>query len=630
MKRERKVWAMTLIALWWLAPNKSTGQQDSVRVLDEVVVTATKFPKSRVETGKVLIVIDEDLLAKSQGKDLSQLLGEQAGIILNGANSNPGKDKSIFLRGAGSAYTLILLDGIPAADPSGVGGAFDPRMLPISQIERIEILKGSQSTLYGSDAMAGVINIITKKKGNRPIGANGSVNYGSYNTLRGNAALAGSQGIFDYHIGYTHIQTNGISEAKDTLQTGGFDKDGYQQQAVQATLGIKPSNKLSIKPFIRYNDFDGKYDKDAFLDNKKAAFKSTFLNWGANMHYQLNKGTITLMEGYNKTDRTFDNQYDTTNFKGRFNHLEIFYNTDISNHLQLLSGISQQHLSILDESGTKKNPSLDMLSPYLSFFVKNMGGFSAEMGGRFNLHSVYGNNFTYSLNPSYLVRKKLKVFANISTAFKTPTLSQLYGPYGANENLKPEEANSLEGGLHFVQPNKKWDVRATGFSRQVKNVMAYTTGYINLNRQNDHGFELEPSVSIGKVSIKGFYAFVDGKISTETFLKKDTTYNNLLRRPKHSFGSTVACQLNKNIYASLQLQSFGKRNDIYYDPNTYERFDKKLDAYQLVNVYVEYKIPGDKLKFYLDVKNLLNQDYMEVSGYNVMRFNCNTGIVFDF
>jgi vitamin B12 transporter len=178
MKKEKRVWAITLIVLWWLAPNLIKAQQDSLntRQLDEVVISATKFPKSKSETGKVLTVIDQDQIKRSTGKDITQLLNEQVGLVVSGSNSNPGKDKSVYLQGAKNEYTLILLDGIPLNDPSSVsGGAYDLRLISLDQVERIEILKGSQSTLYGSDAIAGVINIITKRGGDKPAGFFGTL-----------------------------------------------------------------------------------------------------------------------------------------------------------------------------------------------------------------------------------------------------------------------------------------------------------------------------------------------------------------------------------------------------------------------------------------------------------------------
>jgi len=128
MKKEKRVWAIILIAFGWLAPNLINAQQDSIRLfnLNEVIITATKFPKSSAETGKVLTVIDQAQIERASGKDLSQLLNEQVGLVINGANSNTGKDKSVFLRGAKTEYTVFLIDGIPVNDPSGAGGAFDP------------------------------------------------------------------------------------------------------------------------------------------------------------------------------------------------------------------------------------------------------------------------------------------------------------------------------------------------------------------------------------------------------------------------------------------------------------------------------------------------------------------------
>ncbi|WP_299291462.1 TonB-dependent receptor plug domain-containing protein, partial [uncultured Mucilaginibacter sp.] len=132
--------------------------QDSTRVLKDVVVSATKTDQKQLQTGKVITVITQDQIERSQGKTVAQLLSEQAGIIVSGASSNPGLNKSIFIRGAASGFAVTLIDGVLVGDPSSTGGTFDIRLFPIDQIERIEIIKGGQSTLYGSDAVAGVIN----------------------------------------------------------------------------------------------------------------------------------------------------------------------------------------------------------------------------------------------------------------------------------------------------------------------------------------------------------------------------------------------------------------------------------------------------------------------------------------
>src|SRR6516164_6525136 len=144
MKKEFLFVAACLIGSHLLA------QDSTYKSLDEVIFTASKFPQKQSTTGKVVSVITQQQIERSAGKDLSQVLNEQTGINVNGANSNSGKDKTIFLRGASSNYTLILLDGVPLINPSGVGGTFDLRLIPLGEIDRIEILKGSQSTLYGS------------------------------------------------------------------------------------------------------------------------------------------------------------------------------------------------------------------------------------------------------------------------------------------------------------------------------------------------------------------------------------------------------------------------------------------------------------------------------------------------
>ena len=605
------------------------AQDSTKKTLDEVVVTATKFPIKQSQTGKVLTVITSAQLQKSAGKDLSQLLNEQAGLVINGANSNPGKDKSIFLRGASSKYTLILLDGIPVTDPSGVGGAFDLRLLSIDQVERIEILKGSQSTLYGSDAIAGVINIITKKSGDKKIGAAGTASYGSYNTFKGNAAISGSTQKLDYNIGYTYFNTDGISEANDKTGTGNFDKDGYKENSFNASLGIKATDKLKISPFFRMSDYKGDADYDAFTDGA-ARYLAKFSNTGFTSQYKLSKGAITLQYGHTKTDRTYEGQYGNSYFKGKFDNAELFLTNYLSKYVQVLSGINFQYTKMLDTTATKKDPSITITSPYVSFYLRNLQGWNIELGGRYNSHSKYGNNFTYSFNPSYLIDNKTKVFFNYSTGFRAPTLYDLYGKYGSNENLKPEKSTNIEAGVQLALAENKIELRAVAFDRKVKDAIVYSPSYtnINLDKQHDKGFEIEPTFIISKsLTIRTSYAFVDGKVTTKAGAK-DTTYFNLIRRPKHSVGINIGYQATKDLFVSANLKTFSKRTDLFFDPVTFEASEVALKSYALLNIYAEYKFMNGKLKLFADAKNITNSKYTEVYGYNTLGFNINAGLSF--
>ena len=605
------------------------AQDSTKKTLDEVVVTATKFPIKQSQTGKVLTVITSAQLQRSAGKDLSQLLNEQAGLIINGANSNTGKDKSVFLRGASSKYTLILLDGIPVTDPSGAGGAFDLRMLSIDQVERIEILKGSQSTLYGSDAIAGVINIITKKSGDKKIGAAGTASYGSYNTFKGNVVINGSTKKMDYNVGYTYFNTDGISEATDKTGAGNFDKDGFKENSFNATLGIKATDKLKISPFFRLADYKGKYDDDAFTDGT-GKYTSKFINAGFISQYKLSKGAVTLQYGHVKTDRTFDGLYGKSFFKGRLDNAELFFNNDISKYVQVLGGINFQQMKMLDTTASKKNPSITMTSPYVSFYLHNLQGWNVEFGGRYNNHSKYGSNFTYSFNPSYLIDNKTKVFFNYSTGFRAPTLYDLYGQYGANENLNPEKSTSIETGIQSAFAENKIELRIVAFDRKVKDAIVYGPSYtnINLDKQHDKGFEIEPAFIISKsITIRTSYAFVDGKVTTNAGAK-DTTYFNLIRRPKHSVGINISYQVTKNLFVSTNLKTFSKRTDLFFDPVTYETSTVELKSYALLDMYAEYKFMNGKLKLFADAKNITNSKYTEVYGFNTLGFNINAGLSF--
>lgn len=621
--------------------------------LDEVVFSANKYPNKTTLTGKVLSVVTREQLEHSGGKSLSQILNEQVGLYLNGANSNPGKDKTVFLRGAKGDHTLITIDGVPLYDATGIGSNFDIRLIPVDNIERIEILKGSQSTLYGSDAIAGVINIITRKPLNKTLSGSGTLSYGSYKTLQGNTTLTGKKGMIDYNIAYSYFNTNGIDETIDTIQSVRRDHDGYKQQNLQAGLGIQALKGWYIKPYLRLSHLDADLDQGAFTD--ELDYTSTIKNWQAGLRQEinLNTGKLTLLYNYNTNKRIYIDdsiqsqsgfsKFSRGEYRSKEHFAEAYISTTLIPAIQFTAGVDFR------QSSTDQNYFSDgFFGPFESKLGKDslnhkqagiyaaghfkMNQFNAEVGGRLNNHSEYVNKFVYNINPSYLFNQQLKLFANLSSAFRTPSLYQLYSEYG-NRSLKPESALTFEAGTQYFAASNKFTSRFTFFKRQIRDVIffyydpvSFTSIYINQDKQKDNGFEIETSININKKTILKFmYTYVDGKVTTQSN-GKDSIYFNLLRRPQSILGAYFQSQVTKSFYISTNIQSIGKTFDVVGYPSK----NITLDNYIIWSIYAEYGFIKNRLKVFADLRNISNSKYSEVYGYSSPGFNAYGGIRFNF
>jgi len=651
MKKKVFIAAALLISI-------SSKAQDSTSTLNEVIVTANKFPNKTSLTGKVLTFITREDLEKSGSKDIAQVLTEQAGVFVNGANSNAGKDKSIYVRGAKVDHTLIVIDGVPVYDPSGIGSNFDIRWLSIDNIERIEILKGSQSTLYGSDAIAGVINIITRKSDKKTIAATGNIQYGSFNTIHANAGISGTKNKFSYNLNYSFLNTAGINEAVDTITAAHeTDKDAYTKNNFYAAVNYKPNEKVSILPYFRFGSFVQNYDQGAFVDELDLKADSRNTQSGIRSEFKIKKGKLYLNYNFNTIQRTYTddsvksrNGYDIYSkgiYKGNEHFADAFLVFPIGKILKLTGGIdfrssngSESYHSIgyfgpYDSELGKDSLKQNQTGVYTAAVVNFKSGFNAELGGRLNHHSAYGNNFVFNFNPSYLYKNKWKFFANISSGYKTPTLYQLYSQYG-NKSLKPESAVTIESGIQYLSKSNKLNARVTVYDRQVKNVITfffnpvtYESFYINQDKQNDKGIELETSWKIGKsTTVKFNYDYVDGRLTTKND-NKDTSYFNLIRRPRTTMSMNVSHQFNKRLYINAGLLFVGKNSDITYDAN-FTAVEVSLKNYCLLNWYGEYALSKNKLKAFMDIRNLLNVSYTEVYGFNAMRRNISVGLRFNY
>jgi vitamin B12 transporter len=257
-------------------------------------------------------------------------------------------------------------------------------------------------------------------------------------------------------------------------------------------------------------------------------------------------------------------------------------------------------------------------------------GFNTAVGGRYNHHSVYGSNAVFNINPSYLLNKQLKLFINISSGYKVPTLYQLYSEYrNPFTALKPEQAYTYEAGAQFFSAKNLFTVRVAAFERNIKNVIAFYTDpntfasyYINQDKQKDHGFEIEPTVNLKKIQLVFSYAFVDGKITTKSS-GKDTSYFNLIRRPKNVANATINYHISQKLFASASVISTGKRTDI--DFSTYPAETVDLSAYWLVNFYAQYKFCKN-FSVFTDLKNITNSSYSESLGFNTLGRNYTIGV----
>jgi len=616
------------------APTFAQTQKPSF--LNEVVVTATRSPKKQSDIGKVVRVISAEEISRAQGRTLPELLNTVAGLNISGANTQPGNIMSVFLRGASAGNTLILIDGIAVNDASSTTGEYNIAAIAIDQVERIEILKGGNSVLYGSDAVAGVINIITKKASGK-VSGNVLQTAGSYQTFKQGAGVNGSIGKTNIALNISNLDSKSFSVAEPQIgDTIKFDKDGFNQKSVGFNISQQITQKWALLASINYNNNTAGLDGGAYVDAKDYTYrKNAFLiNFGSK--YTLQNSLIRFNLSQNNVDNKFDNQNEITHNQGKITNAEGIYTADFNKFLSITSGLNYK-FSKTDQSSTFGTLSSDsaknnISSIFTSLFFKGGKYFRFELGGRANKHSQFGNNFNYTINPSFILSERAKVFFNASSAYKVPTLYQLTSEYKNPEGLKPESSTTLETGFDVNFLENKLTFNTSLYSRKIVDVIDFGPqkgggfGYLNQNKENTKGLELEMGTTIIKnINLNIFYAYTDGKLKTS-----DTNeISALSRRPKNTFGANAGYTINSKIYVSLLYKYTGLRADKYFDVNTFNTVGIDLKSFNKLDAYLQYK-PINKLTLFADIKNIFDTKFNDIAGYTTMGTNFNAGLSLTF
>lgn len=657
MKKKISIVAAVLISSRLLSQQDSvvnqSAQSSSHPELAGVIVTANKFPRKQSETGKVMTVINRSQLEKSAGRTLSELLNSVAGTTIIGANNALGTNQTVSIRGSAAGDVLILVDGIPVNDPSVITNYFDLNLLSIDQVERIEILKGGQSTLYGSDAVMGVINIIIRKSLDKKLSVLGSLSGGSYGTFKESLGLSGRAKALGYSINYTHLSSNGFSSAHDSTGNAGFEKDGYDQHAVSSRFIVAVSKRVQTNIAATFSTYRSDLDASGFTDEKDFDVTNTNVQLTTGLAWSHAMGNLRMNYNFNYVDRDYVDDstfraspffdYSESKFIGRTHFVEV-YNNWKWQHVELLAGVDYRfnntyqyslYVSPFSTGPSILKARMGQLSPFASVIWNNGRGLVAEAGGRVNHHSEYGTNYSFTLNPSYRFGAAGKLFGNLYSAFKVPTLYQLFDPFAGNAALKPEKTMVSEGGAEFFIAEKGW-ARVTGFYRKTNNSIQYIVvdpvmfqnQYRNVSSQSNYGVELEASYKTESVRLTANYTYTDGKTrsaydGTGASIGKDTTYYNLYRIPRHAVNAGVEWTAVKNLVVSTQLRIVGSREEFIYGGTP-----QKLDAYALVDLYGEYTFKK-KWKVFADVKNVGNVTYFDIPGYNSKKLNFMAGLQFN-
>ena len=620
-----------------------TQEQNLSKTIQEIVISDTKFVQNKEKSGKIIEKITAKDLENKKGQSLANVLSQVAGVEVNGNQSGTGKNLAYYIRGGRSRQVLIVIDGVPVTDASGIGFQYDLRLLPVEQIESIEIMKGAASTLYGSGAATGLINITLKKASKKEIEGTAYMNLGTQNVPNQRKTSAqdfnqgffvnGTKGSVSYFTSLNSTENKGISEASGT----DFETDYFSRVNAQQKIGIQFNSKFSLQAFTNYDRLKSSFDGGNFSDEKANISLSEQFRVGLTPKYKYANGELNFVTGFTNLERHYDTYSSWTSsvnhsyYKSRSINVDIFNKYNFSKTFFLILGTQFQFMDMQETSVyeyiSNSEANFNLIDPYATAVYYSNFGLNINAGARLNKHNVYGNHTTFNFNPSYGFNKiPLRLISSYSTAYITPSLYQLFSPYG-NLKLKPEENTTIEVGFETILLNKKITINTVGFYREEENSYDFFTDLTTYESQyiNNPNVVIAKGMETTLVIKPNSYLSINGNY---TFTQVAEAQSKLI--PKHKVNFSIDVDLSKKIHWNAQYQYVAARNDAFFDNNTFETIKTTLGSYQLFNTNFSIDVLPNRFSIFAAVTNILDKDFYENIGYSVRGRNFKLGLNFKF
>ena len=610
---------------------------DSIQQLDEIVVSGTKYPIARKNSGKIVVKINSSDIKLNPGKNVAQLLDELAGVEINGSNAVTGKNQGVYIEGGKAGQVLLIVDGIPVTDPSGIDMSYDLNMLSTSQIESIEVMRGAAGTLYGSGAATAVIQIKTlhasKKSFDLDLGSSISTQRSQNDAFFNGKVwqqfinVSGTSQPLTYHVSVANISSGGISEAFSPESE--FKENPYDKQNVLAKLGYQIKPDLQILLSGSYTKQYHLFDADAYTDSEVNTNTNEEWKIGLQSFWKYDTGKLNWMSEFKNFDRNYEqwntwvNALEVYQYHTQSVQSDLFNQWSVNQKLDILSGMNFQFHQTDNTTPygniDAKTGQFYSLDPYLTLNVKDVKGFNMSLGSRLNMHNLYGSYLTFSFNPSYVYdisdNRYVKLMSSWSSAYIVPSIYQLHSVYG-NVDLKPEITETLEFGTE-ISWSQKLNFSALYFERAENNSIIF---YANPDTWESQYINDE----VSSLCVTGFETALQWKPNQKLDLKTNYTYTHASKErpysiPKNKWNARLRYQVLKGSQLQVQYQYASDRTQMDFSSYPYET--QKLKNFHLFGIGWHQAMMQDKIDLHVGVDNIFNVNYVETIGYTSMGRN---------